>query len=239
MKSLFEKSKEEVTELFNIWENETSNLFSLNLETFINLSERIKTAQKVIQASENPRLIILESWLIIDFTVRHLLSVGLGVYRFQSLKLSFLPFGSRDCLKMLQDLIKDQKCKPINPTRKALQLPGEFFKIINKDKDFFQKFIAYNLEYDNKVHVEYDKGYLILNNDPRYRNVTDDWFNRASQLSEEWFKVIDKINNVRNFAAHSFDEEQIYIALGIKGKNKIDKLKKYCNKTLNQIIGIK
>jgi len=235
---LSERSKEEVEELLNIWEDADTKPFLLGLETFINLTEKIKVSQKVIEVSENPRLIILETWLIIDFAVRHLLTVGLELDRFESDNLSFLPLSNRDCLRMLKNLITDQRNKPIDPSRKALLIPGGFLTIIGNDKDFFDKFLSYNREYDKKVGVTYDGAISNLNN-PNYRNVSDFWFNMVSRLDEKWFKSTEKINKVRNFAAHSFEENVIYIQLGIKGKNKIGKLKEYCKKTLNEIIGIK
>ena len=139
---------------------------------------------------------------------------------------------------MLQEFIKDQTSKPLNPTRYAIKIPGEFFSIIHSDKVFLNKYLKYEDQYYRKKNPDYNP-VLQISDDSKYRNVDEHWFKEVSKLDEGWFVAIKKINKVRNFAAHSFDENRIYTPLGIKGKNKLPKLKKYCKDTLSELISIK
>ncbi len=237
-KSISQKSEKEVEELLSIWKPD-NNYFSMTLIEMVDFSEKIKITKKTIEESINPRLVILATWILIDFTIRHILKTGLELDRFESKNVSLLPINTRDCIEILKSLVKDQKEKPINPSRNAILIPGSFAAIIYKDKDFFKKFTLYQEEWDKENNVQYDGGYKIIINNPKYRNVKDTWFNKTIQIEDSWYKEAEKINKVRNFAVHNFEEESIYDTLGINGEDSLENLKIYCYKTLTTLIGLK
>lgn len=235
---LFNRPESEIKSIFSVWKDSSKSPFLLNLFDIFDLSEKIITSQKVINSSENPRLIVLETWILIDYTVRHLLSHGLQINRFESADLSFLPLGTKDCILMLEKLIKDQINKDENPYQHRVIFPIHFLEFILDDKDFLNKLFEYEEKFYKKFHPEIKTTDILKPDDPNLRAVSNDWLKIVQKLDSNWFDNVNKINKIRNQAAHSFDENKIYSELGINGKNKISKLKKFCNDTLFVTIGV-
>lgn len=228
----------EVKRLIEMFDGQKSIPTFLDLPDYIEYAERIDKTIDFISKSDNSRLIVLETWLIVDYSIRNILIFGLEIDRFCDENYSFLPQGFRDCCKLLQDLIKNQRGKELNPSKHLIFLPYEFKIAIYKDKAFFNKFIQYENEYYNKSNISGFGDYSDLR-DNKYRNVDDDWFKAVEKLDDIWFEKAYKLNNVRNYAIHSFDENKIYKELGLKGKNKFKRLKDYCIDSLKDLIGIK
>lgn len=224
--------------ILKVWKDMSKSPFLLNLFDTIDLSEKITTSQQVIDLSNNPRLVVLETWIIIDYAIRHLLSNGLQLNRFESNDLSFLPLNTKDCILMLEKLIKDQLNKKENPSQYRVMIPSGFLELFIHDKEFLNKFLKYEEEYYKKNHPEIKITDYIPLDDPNLRAVSNSWINIAKKLDSQWFDKVNKINKVRNQAAHTFDENKIYSELGINGKNKLLKLKKFCHDTLFTTIGV-
>jgi hypothetical protein len=236
---LLKRPRTEFESLIGIWQDNSKTPFVLGLSDFIDLSEKIKISQEVIASANNPRLVVLETWLIIDYTIRHLLSHGLQLNRFESSELSFLPLNTKDCIFMLEKFLKNQLDKKENPSRHAIQLPGKFIDMIIRDKVFLDKLLKYEDEYYKKYCPDFKQTPIITITNPEYRTVNEEWLKSVSNLGTKWFDTVRKINEVRNQAAHTFDEDKIYLKLGINGKSKLSKLKKYCKNTLTEAIGVK
>ncbi len=235
---LTSKKKSEVKRLIYMFDDTKSIPTFLDLPDYIEFLERVDRTMVFIGNSDNPRMIILETWLIIDYSIRQILRYGLEVDKFSDDNFDILPQGFKDCSKLLQNFIKIQKEKLPNPAQHIILLPYEFKIAMLEDKEFLKKYCQYEQEYYS-LHKVTGDGYLTNKSDNRFRNVADEWLHVIRNLDDDWFDKANKLNSVRNFAAHSFDKNMIFKKLGLTGRNTIDKLKDYCILTMKDLIGLK
>ena len=235
---LFSRDSKKVERLLKMFDYNNSLPNYLDLPDFVDFAEQIDRTINLISINDQPRTIVLETWLIIDFSLRHILRHGLEIHKFCDDNFDFLPQGFRNCCHLLKTFIKRQNEKPINPSKGMIQLPEVFNNKLLKDKPFFEKFIKYESEYCEEVG-----GSLIANigqlNDSKYRNVNEHWLESVNKINDEWYTKAEKLNKVRNKAAHSYDIKGIYQELGITGNKQIDRLKEYCVKTIKDLVGLK
>lgn len=214
--------------------------FYYTIEERLSLSNRLRESFDGIKKSTHPRIMILETWLIVDFTIRHLIKSGLGIYRYIDDEISFLPASTAECIKILKKLIDSQKTKPAYPVEAAMIFSSEFFKKIHEDEELMRKLSLLEDDYYKKYFPNYDKVTIPVNKeDSAYRQVDPNWIFVVSKIDENWYAIANRINTARNKAAHLFDDEPMYDALGLKGKDKIIQVRKFCIKALNQLIGTK
>ncbi|MBN7816028.1 hypothetical protein [Algoriphagus pacificus] len=238
-KKPFRFSKEDAQRLWELADPERliSGSFS-NIDTFSFL-EIVDNSIKRINNSENPRVIILETWLILDYTIRELLRRGLDIKRFCDDSFDPLPNGFRDCSNLLENFINKQNSKKKNPYLifSEVQIPIGLRDLIYSKQKVLKEILEFQFEFCNKNNISA----LTIKNreDVKFQNVDTFWLNSVKMLDSNWFKDANKINKVRNQAAHSINEEKIYIILGIKGEKKLEALKRYCNHSLKQLIGLK
>ena len=237
----------------------------LELEKITKLTNEVI---KNIRAANNPRTIIIETWLILDYFVRSFIISGFNLqknsYDDFDLRYDLLPSGFRPCLNLLKNIIeKLRKLKP-NQEINKVDFHGKFaFFIIKHHQNFYNKqFIPLVEKYYQKYYPELlkkneikkvNKSQYNINSTNTfmvgsdinitkqyedYRSVSDEWSKTALMLDDNWFKKAQKINNTRNFAAHSFDSEKIFEELGIKGKNKLAETKKFCINNLSILLDI-
>jgi len=228
----------QVKRLLKLFDNKKTIPTFFDLPDYVDFAERIDRTIKFIKKSKDARLIILETWLIIDYSVRHILNYGLEIDKFCDENLSILPQGFRDCTKLLSDLIKNQKAKAHNPSKDLIYLPYEFKMAMLDDKEFLNRFIQHEAAYYRKYNISLAYDYSYLRNN-KFRNVDESWLKAVEKLDADWFKKADKLNKVRNFAIHSFDVKRVYIELGINGKNQLAGLRKYCIQSLMDLLGIR
>lgn len=80
------------------------------LEKYIEL---LKYSVKNIETLDNPRILILETWLILDYSVRDLIIGGLDLnkhcYEGLDLRYILLPHSFLECLSILRKVIKKQR----------------------------------------------------------------------------------------------------------------------------------
>lgn len=232
------RDESEVKRLIEMLGEQKSIPTFLNLPDYVEFADKIDKTISFIKETNSPRLIVLDTWLIIDFSIRHILKFGLEINKFCDENFDSLPQGFRDCSNLLENFIKKQKDKQPNPSKKMILLPYEFKMAIIEDEDFLKKFIKHEAEYYKKVDFS---GYWTIDDlqDSKYRNVDENWLKLVEKLDAEWFKKAEKLNRVRNKAAHSFDENKIYQEIGLNGDRKLEELKKSCINTLNDLIGLK
>lgn len=238
-KPIFDREKDEVEKLIGVWDNKDKLPFLHTLEQMLDFSERVGETVEIIRKSENPRLMVLETWLLIDYTVRHVLTHGLGLNKFDSEKIKILPDSFLKCLDLLKALKEDQESKPKNPSLSAMPVPGGFFSIISGDKEFVDKLIRYEQQYYRENHPEVLGTYLYEPDNISYRNVPDGWLAIVARMDKQWFSFAIQINNARNKAAHYLNSESLYKSMGISGSQKSAHLKDKCLQFLNKLISVK
>lgn len=233
--------EEDNSEYLKMWDKDKISPILMNVRDTIEFGRVVKLTQELIQNSSNPRIIVLETWLLVDFIVRHLLITGLELHRYESNDFQLLPNNFKDCISLLKKLRNNQNNKePLPASEKRIKLPGEFLKIIYKDKLFMDQFLKYEKEYYEKYYPECldDTMFMIEIDFTKYRVANEIWLTLVNKLDDEWFVFAEKINTVRNKAAHSLDEQEIYKGFGINGKDQLLQLKKVCKIYLTDFLGL-
>ena len=91
--------------------DKTPGIFSM--KQFEELEIFISKKTKEIESSNSPRLIILESWFIVDWFIRQFIISGINCFDLMSEKFNphyqLLPNSFRESIDVLQELIESQK----------------------------------------------------------------------------------------------------------------------------------
>lgn len=111
---------------------------------FEEMAQIIENSIKDIKQSKSSRLIILETWLVLDYIVRRFIISGLNLNKFSNkdfnIAFDFLPQSFDKCLKFLENFIKNQAALPPNPERNQVGFRGKFiYFMIKEHKDFYDK----------------------------------------------------------------------------------------------------
>lgn len=235
-----------------------SRISTMTLQNYERLFKIVEASIIEIQKSTSVRLIIIETWLILDYCIRDIILGTLNLHNKTSenydLRYKLLPFSFERCVEFLMNLINSQRNLPIKPYEPS-RLNGStgFWLFISKNhKNIYDKIIELEDEYLLKTDPKY-KEYksnindqvlgisiktILIRNNIEYRFMSDEWLNSSKALDEEWFKKMKWINNARNIAAHSPDLERIYEKLGINGDNKIEKLRTSCIEQIEKLLKI-
>jgi hypothetical protein len=217
--------------------------FTPSLDNLVAMAEVIREVKNIIAKSKNPRVIVLESWLIVDYCVKELLLYGLQLKRFQTEAFRILPDSFESCLKLLDKLKERQSGLPPNPSKKFIKLPFEFSKFFEgKYKKEYDAFARIELEY---LQQHYPEAQMRIPEDhidsPNHRHVPDEWLDVVKKLDKKWFKTARQLNECRNIAAHQYNAETIFKAFNIEKTEikKLSLLKEKCFELLNVLVGLK
>lgn len=228
---------------------------SISLEDFESFLE--KSVEGILNSTE-PKFLIIQTWLLLDYCLREIIIWGLGLSKHSNsdfdLRNELLPNSFKHCLDFLVGLRKYQLSLKKNPNRFHLKLPMSFWFYLHKmpkreSKPFFDLIKNYNFKIDKEkgniieegkvleegVFMLYEKPKDILN----YQSVDESWLNFVKMIDEEWVKNANRMNKARNKSAHSYNDEEIFKVFGINGKDNFDKLKKESIKTIEKLLKIK
>lgn len=189
-----------------------------------------------INLSESPRIIILETWLVIDELLKRAILKGLNLDALIHQDLNILPFGYKDKIDLLLKLIRSEIKKPIYPYRDYPYLPSKMSTEMMADKDFFDKFCWLEHNYWKEQGLSQPTFYEPIEKE-KYQFVNEEWLDSMTNLPKDWKDKALEINKVRNIASHVIHEEKIYVSLGLNGPKKLKLLKEYCLDTLSQLAG--
>jgi len=212
----------------------TMDEISIILNNIDNLKDKLNN-------SDNPREIVLESWFIFDYYIRRMILNGLEIDDYENEKLDLmyelLPQSFDSCLKAFENILKNQRyiyTKKLHPNtffkyqENTIEFNGGFIAfMINEKSELFNTFFNEYWKYLERSEPEYLKNY----NDWDYgiykihKVVRMTWVESCSDIDEEWFGLIRKLNKCRNKAAHLYKDENIYSTFGINGTNKLQQLK--------------
>lgn len=210
----------------------------MNIEEYDELRKIIIQSIDIISETDSPRLVILESWITMDYIIRQKIIKGLEIDRFLSSEFTVLPSSTEACIKLLHTFIKDQKKKsPINGEL-GMKMTGEYYKMVMNDEDFMSKIKKYDHKFLKQYYPNYNISDLGKSGSNKFRQVKVAWFDSICDLDKKWFSQCRKINKSRNKAAHSHNIEDIYIEMGIWGDDRLSKLKNKCYELLGNIVGI-
>lgn len=195
------------------------------------------------------RVIILETWMVLEYYIRSGLSYAFNLSQYQTddldPKYELLPNSFSVCLDKLKLLIDTQrKLPPAPPEKDDIKAPFGLLHYMKIEyPDFYEKLGSIIEEYNKIKHPECfpEIDYSLIAVTSSYygpfqkrkivsvfENITDSWYRKAL-----------KLNKARNIAAHSYNSEKIYTSLGINGSNKFENTRKYCPNFLNELCSYK
>jgi|SRR5690625_2670325 len=209
-----------------------------------------------INKSNNIRHIVLETWLTIDYFLQDAIGKAFKITDFNTKEYDWrtelLPKSFQTRLNIFERLLKSQESLPIDPYEHKIKLPGQFWRILMKDKDFYKQFkkleYRYYEEYRPEI-IEQEKkdeelknieSTLVLDrSEPIQYQTNKEWYDVYKTVDKEWFKEAKYLNQARNKAAHSYNPAEIYEKLGFNGENAFEQSKDKCLKTVNTLLGVK
>jgi hypothetical protein len=237
------------------WADDT--LFYGTVETLKQLEQVAQSAVDMIHQSDSARLVVIEAWILLDYAVREFLLSGLGVNKLSTnafdLRYELLPSSFRGCLEILKGLTKAQSVLP--PRSKVVDhrvgISGSFLVFLEKEHPIdSERFRALEQEYYSKYHPELvdtsaaivhpDVEYLLLGKPPPERShIERKWLKIAERLDDDWYTKAKQLNNARNKAAHSYDQDQVLGSMGCAGPDALRHLKDRCADLIQTLVGVK
>ena len=223
------------------------------------LEELVSIASKCIeeiQSTEKARLIVLETWLFIDFCIRELLMSALGLHDVSvegyDLRFSLLPRSFSECVKIIERLKEVHTALPRDPQEKSIRLPARFlFLLKDRHPELFSRFLEVEQEYYRehapglvkKESIEQPVAWVnfaatVGENRAEYSRISSGWLTAVSRIDQDWLKSVSRLNLARNFAAHSYDSEEILVRMGYSGPKAISHLREECLALLKNLIGV-
>lgn len=233
------------------------SLFYGTLETLEQLTQVAQSTLATIRQSGNARLVVIETWLLLDYAVREFLLSGfeLGKLSVESCDLRYrlLPTNFTGCLAILDQLTKAQSALPEPPkqidNRVAMSVsfllflkdehPDDLERLRKLEQEYYKKRHP-DLAGGNVVALDPETAHRILGTPaPKYAYVNPVWLKVAQGLTEDWYKNARRLNEARNQAAHSFDREKILGSMGLAGPKALDHLKAECEQLVATLVGVK
>jgi len=218
----------------------------------LKLMELCKLAEKCIkevEGSNNARLIILETWLFIDFCIRELLMSGLGLNKVNldtcDLRYFVIPNSFYRCVELLVKLKKVHSSLPQDPNESAIKLPINFISFIKHHyPNFFKQLLDIEKEYYSKHVPELvTKKYNPLEVEKipvpiQYTRIPEEWIKAVDRIDKDWIESAKRLNNARNQAAHSYNSKKILQYMDYSETSAVANLKNECIKLLRNLIGV-
>jgi len=186
------------------------------------------------------RLVVLETWILIDYAVRGLLIAGFQIRGMDhddlDLRYNLLPRGFRECVSLLKKLYAVNRTLPVEPERFLTGSMRAFQFIRNFDPGLVDRLLAAESAYCEARNLPRYASHTLQ--PTRYRSVSDDWLDVAARVDEPWESRANKLYAARNLAAHCHDEMRIARKLGFDGSNALGHVRAECWNLVRQLIGI-
>ena len=244
----------------DLWDENHLPPFYGTTKQLMELGEVVCRCIDNCKASSNIREIVLETWITIDFAIRQLLLSGFNLTRFsdQELDIGYLIFPNsfRELVNILRKTRKYCMEHKSEPMREEVDRGGSlrasigFWKFVKeKDPELFERIIKTTDAYDQKMHPELSengKAYYIqesqslfdAKNQP-FKEFSDQWKEVICELDDNWFDMIDRLNEARNVAAHNYDAKQIARRFGKTEPDLVDKVKSDCFSLLEDLLNVR
>ncbi len=218
------------------------------------LSDIVSHTIKTVTESTNPREMVLETWVVLDYAVRDLVVTAYGLYRFCQedfdLRYELLPNSFRALLKFLQDTYSYYSNLPqgtinINHYPPYIHSNYGFLKYLadnhgdiceNLKKIEMKYFAEQHLEYADKIEQGHNFYFKPLKKAPC--RVPSDWLDVVCRLDCDWYRCAGKLNTARNKAVHLSDSSAIAKVFGVKGKRADILVRQECLKLLKRLLGV-
>lgn len=245
-----------------IWDESREPLFFGTERDLNALTSLADNCLKILKESTNPREMVLETWLLLDFTLRQFLLSGFELARFCDddfdLRYIIFPLSFSALLDIFEKTIKYNSKFPLEPEPHLQDKMGgfrasyEFYSYVKKNhKDVYEKIQEITKEYQLKMNPELrdhiSRGgeiaflpqYITHETKRSLEKMNLGWRKVASKFDESWFKLAKQLNKARNIAAHSFDVNKIGQPFGLTGDNISDLIRDKCRSILNILLAVR
>ncbi|MBI1803651.1 MAG: hypothetical protein HY033_06655 [Ignavibacteriae bacterium] len=239
-----EESLEKIFFVGNVWE----------VEAFFKTADN---SIEIIRSTNSVRLAVLETWLLLDYSIREILLSVLGLSRVNhpdyELKQLLLPWSLCDCIDLMAKMQEVNAKLPEYPDTHSVKLPVQFIFYLRKENpNFLNKFLEIEKEYYLKYHPALSKesGNILTGSvharaskkhlySHEYMRILPDMLAFISRIDEAWTRKIRKLHSARNVAAHSHDEKLIADKMGYSGDKVINHIRNECLSSIEQLLGIR
>jgi hypothetical protein len=205
---------------------------------------------RVVEASGNPRQVFLETWLIVDHSIRTVLSniLRLGAFNNEDkgldLRYDLLPSSFEHCVRVLRRVLEVQRSLPEEPVRDRLTASAAFWFFLKKHHgDLLDRLLQLEREYHGDKQPEpgmavlYAPSFSLTGKAPRYC-VNKACVESLAAMDDAWFEMALRLNKVRNKAAHVIDQAAILRALGYSGEDASKRAKQECVNMIGKLLGL-
>jgi len=238
----------------DIWDESASVPFWGSTDQLKKLSGLVEHCIEIVTESENPREMVLETWLVLDYAVRELVLNGYDLRRFShddfDLRYSLLPKSFEELLRFLERTIsfqsslgKEPEVADDYPPYSTMRL-GFLKYMVEHHKNILDGLGDAEVEYLAKRHPElaepFRQGRIIFSVDREstIQRLPGGWSEVVSSLGDDWFNLAKRLNKARNKAAHSYDAADIARAFGVAGPQAVDRVRAECLELLRRLLGI-
>ncbi len=239
----------------SLTEDDLDNLMFMG--TVPKVEEFLKAADNcvgIVKDSRNIRLMILETWLFLDYSVRELLIIVIGGGKINreeyELRYYALPSSFRACVDLLVKIkTTNEKLVP-DPKENAITFPIKFgVFLMSENREFFKQFRELEQTYYRRYYPELatpqetdtfktEPARIDFDAERNYRYVSETWLTVTRRLDDTWKKRAYRLNNARNHAAHSYEYDKISKHLGYSGVNVEKLVRDECLTLIEQLVGI-
>ncbi len=243
-----------------VWDDNREDILFWGTESDLKqLNSLIKQCIDVLNTSNNPREIVLETWLTLDYALRKFLLSGFELSRFcgENFELEYilLPSSFKALLELFENTVKynskfSLQSDPIQPDRiGGFKSSHEFWTFIrDKHLKLYKSIVQVTREYqleknpDLRDAANEGKNWAISPIDHlehKAQTMNLGWRQQASLFDESWFKLARRLNDARNKAAHSIDPQKISQKFGINNPNPLEAVRNQCQHLLNRLLAVR
>lgn len=213
----------------------------------------LASAARVIETitkSDSIRLIVLETWLLVDDMIRQLLMTGLDLNKHENddleLRYNLLPRSFVGCLELLDKLRNVNAKLPVEPVRYDFTMPVQLAShFIKKHRSLFEQVQKVVEEFREAKYPELKKlkeegrVYLFMPQpEKQYRTVPTAWLEAVNKIDKSWMTKARQVNSARNKAAHTHNEFEIAKSFGLSSSVDVETVKTVCLDVIDQLLGI-
>jgi len=208
------------------------NEFRVSANEIDEIHEMVKSFLLSINQSDDLRMIVIESWFIIEFFVKRMLGT---FYHFDELRCNclnpeskLLPFSFSACISNLETILKSHRNLPLEPRRNGINADLSFWLTMQKENpDLFKQLCEYEAEYNVKRDEGGSNSISLL----LFKHYQHPCVKFCDFMDNEWFSKVRIINRARNKAAHYRNVRYIHDILKL---DDFEQSKEFCLKLVYQ-----
>lgn len=218
----------------------------LGLNSVVGWTEYAEMARRYLDVCNTGtlRLVVLETWLLMDYTLRQILMAGLNLPRTNydrlDLREQLLP-GFERCLDLIIKIRNlNETLGPVDPRTQMrigllLFMQKHYPTLLDQFTEAENVFLTDTGEL--KVY-EASRSLLRSTGSPEPRYVSDAWLKMTNVIDKSWRDEVMKLNGARNKAAHTYDESAIAEKLGCSGPRALERAKAKCRELVGRLLDV-